>query len=151
MPLVSRAPETSAFEKLPEILLHPPPENPAPWTPECIRGSLPRGIHDGWSLPDLLAHPLAFTDWHCYCLFSSLLLFFRQGCLASCFLALLLKKIVLIVVVLVAQSCPTLCDPMDCSLPDSSVHGDSSGKKTGAGCHSLLPWVSCAAGRFFTV
>ena len=24
---------------------------------------------------------------------------------------------------LVAQSCPTLCDPMDCSLPDSSVHG----------------------------
>ena len=25
--------------------------------------------------------------------------------------------------VLVAQSCPTLCDPMDCSQPDSSVHG----------------------------
>ena len=23
----------------------------------------------------------------------------------------------------VAQSCPTLCDPMDCSLPRSSVHG----------------------------
>ena len=23
----------------------------------------------------------------------------------------------------VAQSCPTLCDPMDCSLPSSSVHG----------------------------
>ena len=23
----------------------------------------------------------------------------------------------------VTQSCPTLCDPMDCSLPDSSVHG----------------------------
>ena len=23
----------------------------------------------------------------------------------------------------VAQSCPTLCDPMDCSLPDFSVHG----------------------------
>ena len=22
-----------------------------------------------------------------------------------------------------AQSCPTLCDPMACSLPDSSVHG----------------------------
>ena len=21
------------------------------------------------------------------------------------------------------QSCPTLCDPMDCSLPDSSIHG----------------------------
>ena len=23
----------------------------------------------------------------------------------------------------VAQSCPTLSDPIDCSLPDSSVHG----------------------------
>ena len=23
----------------------------------------------------------------------------------------------------VAQSCPTLCDPVDCSLPGSSVHG----------------------------
>ena len=27
------------------------------------------------------------------------------------------------VFVLVAQSRPTLCDPMDCSLPSSSVHG----------------------------
>ena len=26
---------------------------------------------------------------------------------------------------LVGKSCPTLCDPMDCSLPDSSVHGIS--------------------------
>ena len=23
----------------------------------------------------------------------------------------------------VTQSCPTLCDPVDCSLPGSSVHG----------------------------
>ena len=23
----------------------------------------------------------------------------------------------------VAQSCPTLCDPIDCSLPGSSIHG----------------------------
>ena len=27
--------------------------------------------------------------------------------------------------VLVAQLCPTLCDPMDCSSPGSSVHGIS--------------------------
>ena len=26
---------------------------------------------------------------------------------------------------LVTKSCLTLCDPMDCSLPGSSVHGDS--------------------------
>ena len=25
----------------------------------------------------------------------------------------------------VAQSCPTLCNPMDCSLPGSSLHGMS--------------------------
>ena len=40
-----------------------------------------------------------------------------------------------------AQSCPTLSDPMDCSLPDSSVHGDFPGKSTGVGCHCLLRQV----------
>ena len=29
----------------------------------------------------------------------------------------------IVVVLLVSQSCPTLCDPMDCGLPGSSVHG----------------------------
>ena len=33
-----------------------------------------------------------------------------------------------------AQLCPTLCDPMDHSLPDSSVHGDSPSKNTGVSC-----------------
>ena len=36
------------------------------------------------------------------------------------------------------QSCLTLCDPMDCSPPGSSVFGDSPGKNTGVGCHVLL-------------
>ena len=31
------------------------------------------------------------------------------------------------------QSCPTLCDPMNCSPPGSSLHGDSPGKNTGVG------------------
>ena len=39
---------------------------------------------------------------------------------------------------LVVQLCPTLCDPMDCSPPGSSVHGDSPGKNTGVGCHAFL-------------
>ena len=38
-------------------------------------------------------------------------------------------------VCLVAQSCPTLCNPMDCSPPGSSVHGDSPGKNTEMGFH----------------
>ena len=39
------------------------------------------------------------------------------------------------------QPCPTLCDPMDCSPPGSSVHGDSPGKNTGVGCHALLQGI----------
>ena len=38
----------------------------------------------------------------------------------------------------VAQSCLTLRDPMDCSLPGSSIHGIFPGKSTGVGCHCLL-------------
>ena len=34
----------------------------------------------------------------------------------------------------VTQLCLTLCDPLDCSLPGSSVH--SPGKNTGVDCHS---------------
>ena len=34
---------------------------------------------------------------------------------------------------LVTQLCPTLCDPMDCSLPGSSVHGISQAR--------ILEWV----------
>ena len=38
---------------------------------------------------------------------------------------------------LVAQSCPALCDPMDCHPAISSVHEDSPGKNTRVGCHAL--------------
>ena len=39
-----------------------------------------------------------------------------------------MKKIVIPILAAAAaarslQSCPTLCDPMDCSLPGSSIHG----------------------------
>ena len=42
---------------------------------------------------------------------------------------------------LVTQSCPTLCNPMDCSPPGFSVHGDSPGKNTEVGCHALLQGI----------
>ena len=45
------------------------------------------------------------------------------------------------VLCLVAQSCPTLCNPMDCSPPGSSVHGDSPGKNTGVDCHTLFQGI----------
>ena len=42
------------------------------------------------------------------------------------------------VLCLATQSCPALCNPMDCSPPGSSVHGNSPGKNTGLGCHALF-------------
>ena len=42
---------------------------------------------------------------------------------------------------LVAQSCPTLCDPMNWSPPGCSVCGDSSGKNTGVGCYVFLQGI----------
>ena len=45
------------------------------------------------------------------------------------------------VLCLVVHLCPTLCDPMDCSQPGSSVYGDSPGKNTEMGCHALLQGI----------
>ena len=53
----------------------------------------------------------------------------------------LLTTIYVHVLCLVAQSCPTLCDPLACNLPGSSVHGDSPGKNTEVGCHDLLQGI----------
>ena len=39
------------------------------------------------------------------------------------------------------QSCPTLCDPMDCSLPSSSVHGILQAR--------LLEWVAVPSSGVF--
>ena len=39
------------------------------------------------------------------------------------------------------QSCPTLCDPMDCSPPRLLCPWNSPGKNTGVGCHSLLQGI----------
>ena len=45
----------------------------------------------------------------------------------------------------VAQLCLTLYDPMDCSLPSSSVHGIPD-KNTGVGWHSLLQVIFLTQG-----
>ena len=63
----------------------------------------------------------------------------------------------LTVKVLVAQSCLTLCDPMDCSLPGSSVHGILlfSQEYISFSRASSQPRdqtrVSCIPGGFFTI
>ena len=45
------------------------------------------------------------------------------------------------VLCLVIQLRLTLCNSIDCSLPGSSVHGDSPSKNTGAGCYILLQGI----------
>ena len=58
--------------------------------------------------------------------------------------------------VLVAQSCLTLCDPMDCSPPGSSVHGILQARilaipfSRGSFWLRDWTWVSCIVGSFFT-
>ena len=44
------------------------------------------------------------------------------------------------------QSCLTLCNPMDHSLPGFSVQWDFSGKNTGIGCHVLLQGIFLTQG-----
>ena len=61
---------------------------------------------------------------------------------------------------LVTQSCPTLCDPMDCSPPGSSVHGILQARilewvaisfSRGSSQPKELTQVSCTADRFLTI
>ena len=40
-----------------------------------------------------------------------------------------------------AQLCLTVCEPMDCSLPGSTVHGGPPGKNTGVSCQALLQGI----------
>ena len=44
------------------------------------------------------------------------------------------------------QLCPTLCNPDGLQSTGSSVHGDSPGKTTGAGCHALLQGIFLTQG-----
>ena len=65
-----------------------------------------------------------------------------------------------VIKLLVTQSCPTLCDLMDYSLPGSSVHGIFQARilewvaipfSRGSSQPRNRTQVSCTAGRFFTI
>ena len=49
------------------------------------------------------------------------------------------ENIIIMKVKEVAQSCPTLCNPMDCSLPGSSIHGIFQAR--------ILEWVAISFSR----
>ena len=44
------------------------------------------------------------------------------------------------------QSYLTLCNPMDCTLPGSSVYGILQGKNIGVGCHALFQGIFLTQG-----
>ena len=44
------------------------------------------------------------------------------------------------------KSCPTLCDPVGCSSPGSSVHGNSPGKDNGVGSRAFLQGIFLTQG-----
>ena len=47
---------------------------------------------------------------------------------------------------LLAKLCLTLCEPMDCNLSCSSIHGILHGKNSGVGCHFLLQRIFLSQG-----
>ena len=71
---------------------------------------------------DLVVCILYIYDWICVCVYVCVCVSVQQSDLVICILYIH-DWICVYVCVLVAQSCLTLCDPMDCSLPGSSVLG----------------------------
>ena len=101
----------------------------------------------GWAIKIFLfVHVLALFQHILYIYFNIYIQLYMCVCVCVC--------------VLIAQSYPILCDPMDCSLPGSSVHGilqarilESVAILFSKGSSQPRDWtqVSCIAGRFFTI
>ena len=98
-----------------------------------------------WSLNNFISLEKLFFGGKDCIFFGGISLFFH--CVCVC------------VVCLLAQSCVTLCDPMDCSQPGTYVHGilqaiilERVSISFSRGTSWPRDWtcVSCIAGRFFT-
>ena len=105
----------------------------------------------------------------CLYVYSTVFTFILPSCIAAACRAYVLLSItvknfwsvrLMVDEVLVTQSCLTLCNPMDCSLPGSSVHGILQAKilewtatpfSNGSSWPRDQTWVSRIAGRYFTI
>ena len=119
-------------------------------------GSLPgSSVHGNSQVRTLEWVAISFSRWSSWSRDQT-----HISCIAGGFFSDWATREILSVDVLVTQSCPSLCDPMDCSPPGFSVHGILQ--------VSILEWiaipfsrgssqprdrtlVSCIPGRFFTV
>ena len=112
------------------------------------------GFEKRWQMFLLSRKALSQTDTLSYCLYP-----FENPIVQERSFSVVVKENAVKLLCLVAQSCPTLCDPKDCSPPGFSVHGDSPCKNSRvvampSSRRSSRPgdWteVSGIAGRFFT-
>ena len=122
-------------------------------TTSCVTSSqaysVPQCFHlqSGFDSDD--SNRICLTDWLASSLYTKCLLkhlAHRMHCLLAC--------------VFVTQSCLTLCHPVDCSPPDSSVHGILQVRilewvaipfSRGSSQPRDWTWLSCIADRFFTI
>ena len=84
------------------------------------------------ALLSLRCFPSHVFAWNILTRFPSWVIFTSEPCLGSCLYCLESESEV-------AQSCPTLCNPMDCSLPGFSVHGIFQAR--------VLEWVAISFSR----
>ena len=99
--------------------------------------------------------------------FSSLRIFSNESALCIRFCQLYINKarrknnkVKISMCVLITQSCPNLCDPMDCNPPGSSVYEILQARvlewvaisfSRGSSRPRDQTWVSCIAGRWFDI
>jgi len=113
-----------------------------PWIGKRSNQSILKEISPGYSLEGQNLQPSVLTDFECW-----------SSKVTTCDSQYACKHAQLL------QSCPTLCDPMDCSPQGSSVHGILQARILEWVTIFLSEWssgprdwtcVSCIAGRFFT-
>ena len=117
-------------------------------------------FHDPTNVGSLISGSSAFSK-SSFCIWSSWFTYCWSLAWRILSMTLLACEMSAVVWCLVAQLCLTLCDPMDCSPPGSSVYGVSLAKNIGVCCHACRSrgssqprdWIQvfCIAGGFFTI
>ena len=99
------------------------------WEDPLEKGKATHSNILAWRIPWTIVHGVAKsqTQWNEV----GSILFSLKGLIEAC----------CAVLCLVTQSCPTLCNSVDFSLPGLPVHGHSLGKNTWVGCRALLQGI----------
>ena len=119
---------------------------------------VPRRLHPDLSTSKLWsAPPVELEKMPSYLLGCTVRSVLRQCCWAP----KVLESLEIFVLCVCVQSCPTFCDPMDCSPPGSSIRGNfqarilelvampSSRASSQPRDQTCFPFISCTGGEFF--